>query len=92
MGISYYGLSISALSVSDRWKWQIVLPFGSLLSSKDEYATPEQALAAGKDWINTESAFNALNRCLSELCGTQVISQQEYCNLMESFIGITQRC
>ncbi|MDP8965872.1 MAG: hypothetical protein M3O33_18185 [Cyanobacteriota bacterium] len=88
----YYGLQISALPKSDRWKWQIVLPFGEVLKSYEDYSTAEQALVEGKRWIDTESTFDALNRCLSELCGNQMISKQEYCNLMESFIGITEQC
>jgi hypothetical protein len=89
---NYYGLQITALPASDRWKWQVVLPFGVSIASNKYYPTPEQALAGGKRWIDTESAFNALNNCLSELCGRQLLSQQEYRKLMQSFVGITQRC
>jgi hypothetical protein len=92
MGHNYHGLQISALPSSDRWKWQIVLPFGGTLTANEDYPTPERALAAGKHWIERESALNALNGCLSELYGKQIISYQEYRNLMQSFIGLTQHC
>jgi hypothetical protein len=87
---NYYGLQISAVPVNRRWKWQLFLPFGGSLTSNEDYSTPEQALDGGQRWIAIESAFNALNDCLSELGGRQVIAQQEYRNLMESFIGITR--
>ena len=89
---NYHGLQIWAVAASDRWKWQIVLPFGGILTSNEDYPKPERALARGKHWIDRESAFNALNDCLSELCGNRIVNQQEYRNLMESFIGITQHC
>ena len=88
---NYYGLQVAAVPVCDRWKWQIFLPFGGSLTSNEDYPTPEKAIVGGQRWIDRESAFNAINGCLSELCGRQILTQQEYRNLIESFIKLIRK-
>ncbi len=92
MDRDYYGLLISSLSIRNRWKWQIALPYGVELTSNDDYPTPEKALVGAERWIVSETAFNAINSCLSQLYGTGSINQPEYTNLTESLRRITQRC
>lgn len=88
----YYGLLISTLSIRHRWKWQIILPYGGHLTSNEDYATPEQALEGGQQWLATESAFNALNSCLAQFYSAGTLNPSEYSNLMNSLRKITQRC
>ncbi|AMW31137.1 MULTISPECIES: hypothetical protein [Arthrospira] len=88
----YYGLLISTLSFRHRWKWQIILPYGGHLTSNNDYSTPEEALLGGKSWIDSETAFNALNSCLAQFYSSGLINPPEYQNLMDSLRGITQRC
>lgn len=86
----YYGLTIAPLETCDRWKWQIILPFGTAMTSYEEYATPEQAIEQGKRWLNIETAFTALNQVLSELWNQGSLSRQEYRHLLESFLHVTR--
>lgn len=87
----YYGIQILSVALSDRWKWQVILPVGVSVTSIDNYDTPEQALYHGKHWVCTETAFHALERCLSELCHKGAIHKQEYHSLMQSLFLITQQ-
>ncbi|WP_071515159.1 hypothetical protein [Geitlerinema sp. PCC 9228] len=84
------GFTVYAISHEKNWKWQIVLPYGSYLTSSDRYKTAEQAITAGRNWVACEAAFNALGECLGELCHSQQIDQQEYRNLMDSFVSLTR--
>lgn len=89
---NHHALKISgfkALPVKEGWKWHITFLYGGVVFSEEEYPTAETALEVGKTWIKTEAAFNALNQTLSELYGSQSITQKEYRNLMASFIKIT---
>jgi hypothetical protein len=88
----YYGLMICAVSLRNRWKWQIALPYGVQLTSNENYMTAEKALIGGTRWIETEATFNALNSCLSQFYGAGRLNQTEYSKLIESLRGITQRC
>ncbi|MBD2019127.1 hypothetical protein H6F43_02870 [Leptolyngbya sp. FACHB-36] len=87
---NYYGIRIASTCTSQRWKWQLALPIGSVVTSNTDYETPEQALQQGAYWLSAEAAFNALSSCLSDLCGAGALCQQEYCVLMYSFLQITQ--
>ncbi|MGB3401666.1 MAG: hypothetical protein WBA77_03150 [Microcoleaceae cyanobacterium] len=92
MNKDYYGLMISAQNIRDRWKWQIILPYGVELTSNEDYTTPEKALMGGERWISAETTFNAVNSCLSQFYSVGTLDQFEYINLTESLRGITQRC
>jgi len=92
MDDDYYGIQILPIALSDRWKWQIILPVGVSVTSIANYDTPEQALYYGRHWVSTETTFYALERCLSELCSKGSIHKQEYHNLIQSLLQITQQC
>ncbi|HLO50540.1 MAG TPA: hypothetical protein VK211_19140 [Kamptonema sp.] len=81
---------VSPLPANNHWKWQVILPTGAVFTSKEFYPTSEEAICAGQNWIDVETAFNALNRCLSQICGEGTITKQEYKKLMASFIRITK--
>ena len=81
---------VSPLPANNHWKWQVLLPTGAVLISKEYYPTSEQAICAGQRWIDVETAFNALNRCLCQICREGTITEQEYKNLMSSFIRLTK--
>ncbi|MBF2027340.1 MAG: hypothetical protein IGS48_11305 [Oscillatoriales cyanobacterium C42_A2020_001] len=88
----YYGIQILSVALSDRWKWQVILPVGVSVTSIDNYDTPEQALYHGRCWVSAETAFYALDHCLSELCHKGSIHTLEYQSLIQSLLQITQRC
>ncbi len=90
MGDNYYGIHILPIALSDRWKWQVILPIGASVTSIDNYNTPEQAITSGKRWISTETAFHAIDCCLSELHDKGSIHKQEYHDLIQSLLQITQ--
>jgi len=90
MDADYYGIRISLIQFCDRWQWQVALPIGVLVTSPVAYPTEEQALEQGRQWISTETAFNALNSYLSELSGKGAIHQREYADLLHSLVQITQ--
>ncbi|CBN56396.1 hypothetical protein PN499_03950 [Kamptonema animale CS-326] len=85
-----YRFQVSPLPANNRWKWQVLLPTGAIFTSKEYYPTSDQAICAGQHWIDVETAFNALNRSLSQICGEGTITQKEYANLMRSFLRITK--
>ncbi len=85
---NYYGIPINPALVSDRWKWQVTLPIGTIITSNQVFATADLAIEHGRQWISAEMTFSSLNSCLSELCGQGALQRQEYCNLMASFLQI----
>jgi len=87
----YYGIPIATTQAGDRWKWHVTLPIGATITSNKAYDTANQALAEGREWINIETALQALNACLSDLCQRGIIHRSEYCNLMDSSIKTTRR-
>ncbi|HIK18476.1 MAG TPA: hypothetical protein IGS53_24765 [Leptolyngbyaceae cyanobacterium M33_DOE_097] len=87
----YYGIPIATTQVGDRWKWQVTLPVGATITSNKVYDSASKALTEGREWINIETALQALNACLSELYKEGVIHRSEYCNLMDSSIKTTRR-
>lgn len=86
----YYGIRISLIPLHDRWHWQVSLPLGVVVTSPITYPTKEQALQEGRHWLSAESAFQAINSCLSELNRKGAIHQREYCDLLQSLMQITQ--
>ena len=90
MDDDYYGIKISAVACSDRWKWQITLPAGAVITSGELYDRPEQAILQGRHWITVETTFQALNNCLGELRHQGTIHQREHCDLLQSLVQITQ--
>ncbi|NJL22495.1 MAG: hypothetical protein HC895_19455 [Leptolyngbyaceae cyanobacterium SM1_3_5] len=86
MQTDYYGISIVSAQFALGWRWQVALPIGSNIITSDEtFATAEQALSSGYHWLRVESAFGALNRCLSEICVSGRLHPQEHRSLMQSF-------
>ena len=86
---SYYGLTISTIACSGRWKWQIMLPIGATITSHQDFSTSQQALTQGQDWINGESVLSSLNRWLTEQQEKGAIEPQEYSRLMKSILQVT---
>lgn len=91
MDSDYFGIRVVSVLVRDRWKWQVTLPVGATVTSNKGYATPEIALEHGKSWIGAESVFDAVNICLTEMCGKGTLHQREYSDLMQSLAQITGR-
>lgn len=90
MSTDYFGIRILSIPLGDRWQWQITFPFGVIITSPTAFATAEQALEQGRQWISAETAFQALNHCLSEFTHKGAIHQREYCDLLQSLAQITQ--
>lgn len=89
MQTDYYGISIVSTECASGWRWCVALPIGSNITSDETFATAEQALSSGYHWLRVESAFGALNRCLSELCASGRLHPQEHQALMQSFLLMT---
>lgn len=90
MRTDYYGIAIDSTRFASGWRWRVALPIGATFISDENFPTAEQALSEGEHWLRAESAFSALNQCLSEICASGKMNQQEYCDLMQSFLKITE--
>jgi hypothetical protein len=87
---SYYGLKVAVTAFGERWKWQVTLPFGAIVTSNQDYPTTTQALNQGIAWIAAEGVFNAIDNWLSELSSRDLIQPQEYSKLMSSLLQVTR--